>query len=160
MSLQLAWLGGAEEILGPLGVTDDLALALPGVAPGLDELPHLRETYRRLEPLAWRTKVRLDVDGDQADELRADIRLHGWKRFTEGDDGPARDVALEVGARDPRGNLLKLRVAIERRTAVGGVLTLRAPADVERWAALLGGLYAPLFDGFPLLLAAPVAPDE
>jgi hypothetical protein len=154
VSLHLAWLGGAEELLGPLGVADDLALVLPGVEPQSGELAHLRESYRRLEPLAWRTKVRLDVDGDQADELREDIRLHGWKRFTAAD-GSARDVALEVGTRDPRGNLLKLRVAVERGTAVGGVLTLREPGEVDRWAARLSGLYAPLFAHVPLLLAAP-----
>jgi hypothetical protein len=158
MALHLAGHAGGDELLLALGVADDLALALPGVPSGLDDVARLRETYRRLEPFAWRMRVRLDVDGDQADELRDDIRLHGWKRFTT-DAGEVRDVALEVGATDPRGNLLKLRVAVERGTAVGGVLTLREPALVDLWVARLGGLYAPVFEGVPLLLAAPAAPE-
>lgn len=152
-ALHVAGHAGALELLEPLGVLDDLAAALPGLPPDLSDRDRLRTVYLRLEPLAWRTKVRLDVDGDQADELRKDIRLHGWKRCA-GPGGETRDVALEIAALDPRGNLLKLRVAVERGTTVGGVLVLFDPAEVDRWAERLGGLYAPLFDGVPILLAA------
>jgi hypothetical protein len=153
-ALAAAWTAGSEALVAPLGVLDDLALVLPGVPPALDDVRRLRETYRRLEPLAWRMTVRLDVDGDQADELREDTRLHAWKRFTA-PDGTSRDVALEVAAADPRGNLLKLRFAVERGTAAAGVLALSEPWLVERWAARLGGIYAPVFEDVPLLLVAP-----
>lgn len=153
-TLHLAGHAGALELLEPLGVMDDLAVTLPELPHGMNDLDRLRTVYRRLEPLAWRMKVRLDVDGDQADELRKDIRLHGWKRCAD-DSGATFDVALEVAAHDPRGNLLKLLVAVDRGTTIAGVLVLFDPADVDRWARLLGGLYAPVFGEIPILLASP-----
>lgn len=156
-SLHLAGHAGGLELVTALGVLDDLEAALPGLPPGLSDMDRLRTVYLRLEPLAWRTKVRLDTDGDQADELRKDIRLHGWKRCMDAD-RELFDVALEIAALDPRGNLLKLRVAMERRTATAGVLVLFEPAEVDRWAGLLDGLYAPIFRDVPILLAAPADP--
>ena len=152
--LHLAGHAGALELLEPLGVVEDLEVTLPELPPHRSDLERLRTVYRRLEPLAWRTKVRLDVDGDQADELRKDIRLHGWKRCTDAS-GATFDVALEIAALDPRGNLLKLLVAVDRGTTIAGVLVLFDPAEVDRWARLLDGLYAPVFGEIPILLAAP-----